>query len=286
MGISSTHILNGPVLFSDRQGSCQELTAWCKYAILQLPLPSALFKCTKNKYCSSPKWHKGYKKYNSSSPSPSRVSATTSRLMNSTAFSPGAETASKVFCAFGTFALSQNSKRNPGHNVSKLDDKRNRIPLLQRREIVKWLQLLPDIRGGSFVTSGWLRHSSSRGFSPQQNRIKIYAEKFKHTMIRFWNAGLSQTLAQLHFQLHQENWAGLFTTYQRLIEHQLWKGGSRHQPKPVCVETSSSKKSSSQLEAQTTLERLEQRLVYSRIHSLHQLRVQISGVFTAHWEQM
>lgn len=87
VGISSTHVLNGPILFSDRQVSCQELTAWCKYAILQLPLPSALFKCTKNKYCSSPKWHKGNKKYNSSSPSPSRVSASTSRLTNSIAFS-------------------------------------------------------------------------------------------------------------------------------------------------------------------------------------------------------
>lgn len=48
-------------------------------------------------------------------------------------FSQGQEPLQKAFCAFGTFRLSQNSKRNLRHNVSKLDDKRNRTPLLQRQ---------------------------------------------------------------------------------------------------------------------------------------------------------
>ena len=101
VGISSTHILNGLVLFSDRRVRCQELTAWCKYAILQLPLPSAVFKCTKNKYCWSPKRHKGCKRYNSSSPPPSKVSASTSKLMNFISFSVFSQ-GQKSFSAFGT----------------------------------------------------------------------------------------------------------------------------------------------------------------------------------------
>lgn len=155
-------------------------------------------------------------------------------------FSQGQKLLQKAFCAFGTFRLSQNSKRNLGYNVSKLDDKGNRIPLLQRKEIVKLLQLLPVIKGDPFVTSGWLQCSSSRnstGSTPQEKRIKVHEGQFKHTMLRFWNAGLSQVLAQLHFQLHQDNWSGLLTTYECLIEHQLWNGGSWHQPKPLCVGT-------------------------------------------------
>lgn len=118
-------------------------------------------------------------------------------------FSQGQKPLQKVFCAFGIFRLNQNSKRNLGHNISKPDDKRNRIPLLQRKEIVKWFQLLPVIKGGSFVTSGWLRHSSSSssstGSSPQENRIQIYAAQFQHTMLRFWNAGLSQPNCTLSY---------------------------------------------------------------------------------------
>lgn len=186
-------------------------------------------------------------------------------------FSQGQKPLQRAFCSFGTSRLGQNSKRNLGHNVSNLDDKGNRIPLLQRKEIVKWLQLLPVIKGDSFVTSGWLRWSSSTGSAPQENRIQVHAAQFKHTIPRFWNAGLSWALAQSHFQLHQDIWAGLLTTYQCLIEHLLWNGGSQHQPQPVYVGTTCPKKSSSQLEARVTLERLEQRLVYSRIHSLHQL---------------
>lgn len=116
VGISSTHILNGLVLFSDRQVSCQELTTWRKYAILQLPLPSAVFKGTKNKYCWSPKWHKGCKKYNSSSPPPSKVSASTSKQMNFISFSARGRNHSWLL---GLRRLHQNSRRNNlRHNVS------------------------------------------------------------------------------------------------------------------------------------------------------------------------